>query len=65
MVDKTPVNLKTGSNADPTDSNTWGGYTEAAEAMTKINVNANVILHNSGEENMHDSGEKSLWVSFK
>ena len=28
-------------------------------------VNANVILHNSGEENMHDSGEKSLWVSFK
>ena len=30
-----------------------------------MSVNANVILHNSGEENMHDSGEKSLWVSFK
>lgn len=28
-------------------------------------VNANVIMHNSGEEKMHDSGEKSLWVSFK
>ena len=28
-------------------------------------VNANVILHNSGEEKMHDSGEKSLWVRFK
>ena len=37
MVDKTPVNLKTGCNADPTDPNTWGIYTEAAEAMTKIN----------------------------
>ena len=28
-------------------------------------VNANAILHNSGEEKMHESGEKSLWVSFK
>ena len=28
-------------------------------------VNGNVIMHNSGEEKMHDSGEKSLWVSFK
>ena len=35
------------------------------DAEAAKNVNANVILHNSGEENMHDSGEKSLWVSFK
>ena len=38
---------------------------EQCEVVMKMIVNANVILHNSGEENMHDSGEKSLWVSFK
>ena len=49
------------------DEHTPGGSSRnnAAGSETAGNVNANVILHNSGEEKMHDSGEKSLWVRFK
>lgn len=36
MISKTPIDPKTGANANSTEPKTWGSYTQAVEALTKF-----------------------------